>query len=109
MEKKIHGYGKTDLKTYLRKVMENVGAEKQDQQSKNMFAKHLDEKAIDLIARMLEYNPKRRITAEEALKHAYFTEAPLPSQPHEIPKIEGELKELAFREARNQKINAAAK
>ena len=74
-----------------------------------MFAKHLDEKAIDLISKMLEYNPKLRISAEAALEHAYFTEEPLPCKPHEIPKIEGELKELAFREARNQKINIAAK
>ena len=58
---------------------------------------------------MLEYNPKVRITAEQDLKHPYFTEEPFPSRPDEIPKIEGELKELAFREARNQKINIAVK
>lgn len=57
----------------------------------------------------LDYDPKKRITAEAALKHPYFTQEPLPCQPEDIPQIEGELKELNFRDARNQKINIAVK
>ena len=53
---------------------------------------------------MLEYNPKTRITAKDALAHPYFTEEPKPCDPSEIPTIEGELKELNFREERHQKI-----
>lgn len=33
---------------------------------------------FDLLSRMLEMNPARRITAEEALKHKWFMEAPRP-------------------------------
>lgn len=56
---------------------------------------------------MLEFDPRKRITAKEALKHPYFHTAPLPCSPSELPKIEGELKELNFRDERNQKINLA--
>jgi len=33
---------------------------------------------LNLLTSMLEYDPKRRITAEEALDHPYFKEEPLP-------------------------------
>lgn len=39
----------------------------------------------DLIDRLLDYNPKTRITAEEALKHEYFTSLPLPTAVEMMP------------------------
>ncbi|KAF5377502.1 hypothetical protein D9615_005265 [Tricholomella constricta] len=36
---------------------------------------------IDLLMSLLTYDPARRITAEEALQHPYFTESPLPKHP----------------------------
>ncbi|KAG6911843.1 hypothetical protein DXG01_000090 [Tephrocybe rancida] len=36
---------------------------------------------IDLLMSLLTYDPERRITAEEALQHPYFTESPLPKHP----------------------------
>ncbi|KAF7319926.1 Cyclin-dependent kinase 11B [Mycena kentingensis (nom. inval.)] len=36
---------------------------------------------IDLLMSLLTYDPERRITAEEALEHPYFTESPLPKHP----------------------------
>ena len=62
------------------------------------LVRHMDEDAIDLILKMLDYNPKNRITASAALQHPYFTSDPKPCLPSEIPKIEGELKELNFRD-----------
>jgi cell division cycle 2-like protein len=32
--------------------------------------------------KLLTYDPEKRITAEEALKHPYFTESPLPKDPN---------------------------
>lgn len=65
---------------------------------------NMDDLAIDLIERMLSLNPDKRITAQQALSHSYLTTEPLPCLPSEIPHIEGELKELNFRDDRQQKI-----
>jgi len=35
---------------------------------------HISPEAIDLIKKMLEYDPEKRISAEEALKHPWFTQ-----------------------------------
>ncbi|KAF9458210.1 kinase-like domain-containing protein [Collybia nuda] len=36
---------------------------------------------IDLLLSLLTYDPARRLTAEEALQHPYFSESPLPKHP----------------------------
>ncbi|KAH7883735.1 Pkinase-domain-containing protein [Phlebopus sp. FC_14] len=36
---------------------------------------------IDLLMSLLTYNPEQRISAEEALRHPYFSESPLPKHP----------------------------
>jgi len=36
---------------------------------------------IDLLMSLLAYDPERRISAEEALEHPYFSESPLPKHP----------------------------
>ena len=50
--------------------------------------KGVDREATDLIDKMLVINPKKRITAIEALTHEYFKCDPLPCQPSEIGKFE---------------------
>ncbi|KAI0961426.1 hypothetical protein AcV7_000531 [Taiwanofungus camphoratus] len=36
---------------------------------------------IDLLSHLLTYDPEQRISAEEALKHPYFSESPFPKHP----------------------------
>eukprot|EP01018_Ginkgo_biloba_P004294 Gb_36478 [translate_table: standard] len=45
----------------------------------------LSESGFDLLNRLLTYDPSKRITAEEALKHKWFTEVPLPKSKEFMP------------------------
>lgn len=54
-------------------------------QIRNRFGTILSDLGIDLINRFLTYDPVQRITAEDALKHNYFKEAPLPIDPAMFP------------------------
>ncbi|KAJ2557693.1 TFIIH complex serine/threonine-protein kinase subunit kin28 [Coemansia sp. RSA 1933] len=44
------------------------------------------EDALDLMNRMLTYNPVTRITAAEALQHPYFRNFPRPTRPAKLPR-----------------------
>ncbi|POM64011.1 CMGC/CDK/CDK7 protein Kinase [Phytophthora palmivora] len=43
------------------------------------------EDALDLLAKLLKYNPAERITAAEALKHPYFSNSPAPTPVEKLP------------------------
>lgn len=45
-----------------------------------------DNKALDLISRMLTLDPKKRITCSQALDSDYFWSEPMPCDPSELPK-----------------------
>lgn len=45
------------------------------------LAPALDEVGLDLLTGMLEYNPRKRISADEALAHPWFNDVQLPEVP----------------------------
>ncbi|ORX35008.1 putative cell division cycle 2 [Kockovaella imperatae] len=49
--------------------------------------KHLSSEGHNLLTRLLLYDPDRRVSAEEAGKHAYFTENPLPKHSDLFPSF----------------------
>ncbi|KAF2068451.1 hypothetical protein CYY_010221, partial [Polysphondylium violaceum] len=51
---------------------------------KQLFTAANDE-AIDLLTKLLTYHPLSRISAEEALRHPYFTTGPKATDPKDLP------------------------
>ncbi len=58
----------------------------------------MDPTCLDLIEHLLVLNPAHRYTARQALSHPYFATDPLPCEPSDLPKIEGELHEYQFQQ-----------
>lgn len=46
------------------------------------------EDALDLLSKMLLFDPSKRISAMDALAHPYFVNAPRPTAPAELPKTD---------------------
>lgn len=42
------------------------------------------EDALDLLNQFLQFDPAKRISASDALRHPYFTKAPLPCSPQDL-------------------------
>lgn len=48
---------------------------------------YLSDLGLDLMLKMMTYDPAKRITAEEALKHPWFKESPLPEAIEDMPQF----------------------
>lgn len=52
---------------------------------RSRFGNYLSENGFELINKLLTYDPIRRISAEDAMKHEFFRESPLPVDPSIFP------------------------
>jgi mitogen-activated protein kinase 15 len=71
------------------KIMENIKTNKQRSFTQS-FAKASPE-AIDLLRRLLCFNPKKRITIDEALNHPYLKAFHFPDEEKEFHKHKVEM------------------
>ena len=51
------------------------------------FFEKIDPLAVDLIDKLLQYDPKKRLTAKEVLRHRYFISDPLPAKPESLKPL----------------------
>ena len=51
-----------------------------------IYAPQATEDALDLLAKMVQFDPSRRPSAEQCLAHPYFTNSPAPTPPSQLPK-----------------------
>jgi cyclin-dependent kinase 12/13 len=58
---------------------------------------------LDLLEKLLKWNPSKRLKARQALDHPYFKEEPLPCEPNQLPYIEGEMHEHTVQQAHSRK------
>jgi len=65
--------------------------------------------AIDLIDKLLEVNPDRRLSASEALAHPFFLNPPLAARPMELPVYREACHEMKAKQVRREKEKAKAR
>ncbi|KDO27987.1 CMGC/CDK protein kinase [Saprolegnia parasitica CBS 223.65] len=59
-----------------------------------VFEKRLSSSGMNLLAQLLAYDPKKRLTATEALAHPYFNEKPFPKEPGMMPTFPSQHPEM---------------
>lgn len=75
-----------NLANFARQKYANVPPARYNLQA--IFTKYgveLSDSGYDLLLKCFTYDPKRRISASEALRHEFFREAPLPKDPSQFP------------------------
>lgn len=64
---------------------------KHPKQDLRMLFSAASAEAIDLLQKLLTFDPRKRITARDALHHPWFHSAPAPTRPGLLPKPTAEL------------------
>ncbi len=68
---------------------------------KQELTERYEEKVVDLIMRMLCYDPKNRITADQALDHSFFTSQPYMCRNDEMPYLRDDFHEIDINEKKD--------
>lgn len=66
--------GYVEMKKYVRTPFQNIFTA-------------ASEETLDLLAKMLKFDPLKRITAKQALSHRYFKSLPMPADPKNMPRV----------------------
>jgi len=69
---------------------------------KNEYESIMSEQSFDLAVKLLTLNPKKRLTAREALEHPYFTEDPKPERLQFLKDVKGEWHEFETKKRRRK-------
>jgi len=71
---------------------------------KQLFSAASDD-ALDLLSKFLKFDPNMRISASEALKHGYFSNAPAPTPQHslQLPNIVKQIEVATYEQQENTK------
>ena len=70
-------------------MKENDGDEKKEDEKEKVKKRIFTEQTVDLLKRLLIYDPKKRISAENALKHDFFEkELPEMTKQEDMPQFE---------------------
>ncbi|KAK4705978.1 cyclin-dependent kinase 7, partial [Phenoliferia sp. Uapishka_3] len=73
------------------KLPEYVEFKKEPKQDLRGLFSAAPQEGIDLLSKLLLFDPRKRITAKVALQHPYFHTSPPPTHPSLLPKPKGEL------------------
>lgn len=78
-----------DLESYVTTIEGNPYYEHRSRQTFfDTFRNSIGDYGLDLLDRLLRYNPDERITAAEALQHEFFKQAPLATPPANMPSFD---------------------
>jgi cell division cycle 2-like protein len=66
---------------------------------------YLTDVGLDLLQKLMTYDPAQRISAEEALKHPWFKEGPQPSKVEDMPQFPS-LNEISREQLRKKRKNS---
>jgi len=72
------------------------------------LCKRLDKLGLDLLQRMLQYDPAKRISAEQALRHGWFKDLRLPAKQVAVSGTHPQLLQTNMSQAFDQNAAAAA-
>ena len=63
----------------------------------------ISEAGIDFISKLLTWNPKKRLSAAEALNHAFFKEEPIACKTADFPEFKKDYHYLSMKNAEKKK------